>query len=154
MPVTTGNSGKFGNGSGFKHQGSGEAGPPWQIILFIFLGGLGFFTILQFQSFLTRHLHGYRNYDTYIFLSILALGIPAVVYFYRAFRQGWQGALSMLRSLQWWHWLWLIIFVSGLVFRKRSAAEGMEAPVDTAAAFRIGTVGFVGSVLLVKLFLR
>src|SRR5437660_7941593 len=155
MPVTSGgNSGKFGNGSGFKPRGASEAGPPWQIILFVVLGGLGFFTILELQSFVTKHLHSYRSYDTYVFLSLLALGIPGIIYFYRTFRQAWQGTLSMLRSLRWWHWLWMIIFVSGLVFRKRTAAEGMEAPVDTAAAFRIITVGFVGSVLLVKLFMR
>jgi O-antigen ligase len=147
-------SGKFGNGSSPRHLRSGEAGPPWQVVLFVLLGGLGFFTILQFQDFLTKHLHSYRRYDTYVFLALLAIAIPATVYFYRSSSQAWQGAVSMVKSLQWWHWLWLIIFVSGLVFRKRTAAEGMEAPVDTAAAFRIVTVGLVGTVLLVKLFLR
>lgn len=152
--ATVGNSGKFGNGSGPWYQRSGEAGPPWQIVLFLLLGGLGFFTILEFQSFVTKHLHSYRSYDTYIFLSLLVGGAVGSVYFYHTFRQAWQGTVEMVRSLQWWHWLWLIIFVSGLVFRKRTAVEGVEAPVDKAAAFRIVTVGFVGTVLLVKLFMR
>jgi hypothetical protein len=60
----------------------------------------------------------------------------------------------MARNLHWYHWLWFIILISGQVFRKRVASEGMNAPVDSAAAFRIVLVGGVGLVLLCTLFLR
>jgi hypothetical protein len=124
------------------------------MVLFVALGGIGLYLILSFQSFVSRHLHSYSKYDTIIFLTLL-LGLPVGAYFfYRTGAEMWQNWLELWRSLRWYHWMWAIIFISGLVFRKRTAAEGMEAPVDSAALFRIGTVGFVGAVLLVKLFMR
>ena len=97
--ATVSNSGKFGNGSGPWYQRSGETGPPWQIVLFVALGGLGFFTILEFQSFLTKHLHSYHTYDTYIFLTLLVSGVAGAVYFYHTSRQAWQGTVEMVKSL-------------------------------------------------------
>jgi len=142
-------SSKFGNGA---QRASLESGSPWLVVLFITVGSLGFYAILALQSFITKHAHSYRKYDVDIFLALIVAGVVGVFYFYHTFRELWAGSVEMWKSLQWYHWLWLIIFISGLVFRKRTAVEGLEAPVDNAALFRIATVGFVGSYLLVKLF--
>jgi O-antigen ligase len=56
--------------------------------------------------------------------------------------------------LSWWKALWMLLFVSGFVFRARTAAEISEAPVDAWALFRIGLVFIVALVLFVRLCLK
>jgi O-antigen ligase len=48
----------------------------------------------------------------------------------------------------------MLLFVSGFVFRARTAAEISEAPVDAWALFRIGLVFIVALVLFVRLCLK
>jgi O-antigen ligase len=87
------------------------------------------------------------------FLSLLL--IPLFVFILpMALRQA-VGLISALRArLAWWHGLWLLIFLSGLVFRVRTSEAIKEAPVDTFAAYRIALVGIVVFVLGVRLVLR
>ena len=136
------------------HRGVRDGGPLWQVGLFVALAAAGFLVVLQFFAFVDKHTHSHRAYRDYIFVGLMALGLATIPLAYRTFRQGWGGGMDLLRSLKWYHWLWFIIFISGLVFRKRTASEGMEAPVDSAAVFRIGCVGLVGLVLLCQLFLK
>jgi O-Antigen ligase len=140
---------KFVNGS--RHSTSS---PAWHALLFAGLGGLGFLAILALYDAITRHLHSYRSYKDYALVAVIAAAVLGVAYFWKILRQMWAPTIEMIRGLKWYHWLWAVIFISGLVFRKRSAAEGMEAPVDNAAMFRIALVGGVGATLLCQLFLR
>jgi len=61
---------------------------------------------------------------------------------------------ALWRSLAWWHVLWLLLFLSGLVFRGRDTQAIREMPVDAWAAYRILLVGITAAVLLVRLSLR
>ena len=50
--------------------------------------------------------------------ALLALSTPfAFVLFGRALLDGIRKFVRLLRSLKWWHGLWLLLFVSGLTFR-------------------------------------
>lgn len=53
--------------------------------------------------------------------------------------------------MRWWHWLWLLVFISGLVFRIRDIETVQEAPLDAWAAGRMGLMGVVAIVLLSRL---
>jgi len=128
--------------------------PGWQILLFAGAGSIGFLIILAFGNFVYKYTSGHRAYSDLLWVGLMAGGIVGAVYAYRTFAQGYHLGLEFFHGLQWYHWLWAVIFISGLVFRKRTAAEGMTAPVDSAAVFRIALVGAVGAVLLAALFLR
>jgi O-antigen ligase len=58
------------------------------------------------------------------------------------------------RQLSWYHGLWLIIFLSGLVFRIRDA-EGIKLQaLDPWAAYRMSLVGFTALILVTTQALR
>ena len=57
-------------------------------------------------------------------------------------------------SLTWWQVAWLVLFLSGLSFRARTASEISESPVDAFALYRIACVGIVALILFVRLTLR
>jgi O-antigen ligase len=67
-------------------------------------------------------------------------------------------ALAKVRRLatvfRWWHWLWLLVYTSGLVFRVRTTETIYDSPVDFWAGFRIGLMGLVAMVLLGRLATR
>jgi len=54
----------------------------------------------------------------------------------------------------WWQTLWILLFVSGLIFRVRTAADINDSPIDAWALFRIGCVGLAAMVLFVRLSLK
>jgi O-antigen ligase len=56
--------------------------------------------------------------------------------------------------LSWWQTLWMLLFLSGLVFRARTAAEISDDPVDAWALFRIGLIFVVALVLFLRICLR
>jgi O-Antigen ligase len=57
-------------------------------------------------------------------------------------------------SLTWWQTAWLLLFLSGLVFRGRTAAEINNSAIDAWALYRIGCVFLVGAILFVRLTLK
>jgi hypothetical protein len=57
-------------------------------------------------------------------------------------------------TLTWWQVAWLVLFLSGLSFRARTAAEISESPVDAFALYRIACVGIVALILFVRITLR
>ncbi|HEV2176116.1 MAG TPA: O-antigen ligase family protein [Terriglobia bacterium] len=106
------------------------------------------------NHFVLRHRH-YYIHDPNLYLLAACLIAPVVVVFFgAAFLQAAKAGLGVLPKLKWYHALWALIFVSGLILRKRAAGEATSAPVDSAAAFRVGVVTLVGVFLLVRLFLR
>jgi O-antigen ligase len=77
-------------------------------------------------------------------LVILGLAIP------QAMRN-----LAFLRSkLNHWHILWLLSYVSALVFRIREASDSRVEPLDSWTAFRIGPEVIILLVLAVSLVTR
>jgi hypothetical protein len=131
-----------------------NATPGWQVLLFAGAGSIGFLIILALGDFVYKHTRGHPAYSDVIWVGMMLGGMVAAVYFSHILAEGYHLGIEFFRGLRWYHWMWAIIFISGLVFRKRTAAEGMAAPVDSAAVFRIGLVGAVGAVLLAGLFLR
>ncbi len=89
-------------------------------------------------------------------LAILALLIlpPALIATVLALRKGF-ALLNQLRGrMTWWHFLWLVVFLSALVFRIRGAQDIQENPLDAWAAYRIVLEFIAGSVLFMRLALR
>lgn len=62
------------------------------------------------------------------------------------------GAASLIRSFTWWQGLFVLCFVSGIVWRVRELQDINSQPVDGFALFRVGLQGFVGLILLFRLF--
>jgi hypothetical protein len=122
--------------------------------LFAGLGAIGFLIILWLSDLVQKHAKSHESYKELILIGLLAFAAIGIWYFRQLGKQVWPDAKALWHSLRWYHWLWFGIFVSGLIFRKRTAAEGVAAPVDNAALFRIGVVGGIGAVLLCLLFLR
>jgi len=52
---------------------------------------------------------------------------------------------------EWWHLLWLFVFLSGLVFRIRGSEASVDNPLDLWALYRLGLMGAVGLILLMRL---
>ena len=125
----------------------GGGGQLWQMALFL-LTGLGMAFVVFWGM---NKLH---NWGGTIAILALLTGPPLAVYTYVAVRQGVWGELEMVRGLTWWHWMWLISFFSGLVFRLRSATAVYNAPVDSAALYRITLVFLLAMWLLGRLFTR
>jgi O-antigen ligase len=63
-------------------------------------------------------------------------------------------AQNLAAGCRWWHWLWCLVFLSGLVFRDRNIDTLREAPIDFWAGWRIGLMGLVAAVLLSRLASR
>jgi len=71
---------------------------------------------------------------------------------------GFQSAPAKLKSLRtqlrWWHFLWLLVFLSGLVFRIRDVAAIEANVLDFWSLYRIILMGIVAVVLLNRLVFR
>jgi len=65
------------------------------------------------------------------------------------------GKLGVIRSkLRWWHALWLLLYISSLVFRVRHQEETQAEPLDAWALFRIVPEMIVFGWLMVRLYQR
>ncbi len=62
------------------------------------------------------------------------------------------GAASLAHTFTWWQGLFVLCFVSGIVWRVRELQDINSQPVDGFALLRVGLQGFVGLVLLFRLF--
>ena len=119
----------------------------WQLAVFLLLGIGMCWTVL----FVMNHV---QNSAALVGIGGILLGPPLLVFLIVAFRQGLSAEWELVTHLTWWHWLWLFIFASGLVFRVRSATTVYNAPVDTAAVYRIFLVFFCAFWLLFRLLSR
>jgi O-antigen ligase len=59
--------------------------------------------------------------------------------------------VSLKRSFTWWQGLWLLLFLSGLVFRLRDEYDIHQSPLDGWALYRIGLDAVIGLVLVQRL---
>src|SRR5271156_4259554 len=60
-------------------------------------------------------------------------------------------SVSLLASFSWWQGLWLLLFLSGLVFRIRAAQDIDQSPLDIWAAYRVGLMLIIGLILFFRL---
>ena len=58
---------------------------------------------------------------------------------------------ALFKSFTWWQGVWLLMMVSGLVFRVREVQNINAQPLDAWAGFRIGVEGIVGVILISRL---
>jgi O-antigen ligase len=111
----------------------------WGLWAFVLLGILASLVANRFSG------------ATIIFLLLLP---PLFFVLPFALSQGVRNFSALRKHLTWWHALWLLVFLSGLIFRQRDLQDIREAPVDLWAAYRISLVSIVALVLLVRLALR
>jgi uncharacterized membrane protein len=84
---------------------------------------------------------------------LIAAALASVVVVPASLREGLVRFGALRRQLRWWHALWLLTLMSGFVFRIRDQ-QAIEQGVDAAAVYRIGLVGIVAFILMVRLALR
>jgi len=58
---------------------------------------------------------------------------------------------ELVRSFTWWQGLWLLLFLSGLVFRVRDEHDIQQSALDGWAAYRVLLDALVGAVLIKRL---
>lgn len=75
-----------------------------------------------------------------VFLVFLPAAFPAI--------PRWH---NLRAQLEWWHGLWFMIVLSGLVFRIRDTESIQEAPLDFWALYRIGLILLVALLLFAKM---
>jgi len=126
---------------------SGDAGPVWQLTLFLLLGMGMCFVLLSLLSYAGN------NVAFFALMAVLA-GPPLAIYGAVVARQVWAGEWTLVSNLKWWHWLWFVLFASGLVLRQRSATSVYTDPVDSAAVYRMFLVFLAAGWLLGVLFTR
>ncbi len=61
---------------------------------------------------------------------------------------------ALWAEMTWWHWLWLLIFLSSLVFRVREVSTARTDPLDFWAMMRIVPQALVFAVLAIKFAVR
>ena len=87
-------------------------------------------------------------------LAAVILTGGAVAFFFapKASAQALAGIRDL--NLQWWHWIWAMLFCSDFVFRIRDAQSIADDPLDGWALYRVALVGLAGFVLLWRLATR
>ena len=121
------------------------------IVGFVLLGALAMFAISELAHYIALH---HRRHRGEILVGILAGSVPIAVFLTFSLSEAFVAGRKLLKELKWWHLLWAVLFVSFQTFRKRTSSESYSNPVDSAASLRILMVAFVGSTLLLRLFLR
>lgn len=70
-----------------------------------------------------------------------------------ALSQATSALADLLRQLRWWHYGWLLLFLSDLVFRARGAELIERTPVDAWALYRIILVGITALLLVIRVWI-
>lgn len=83
-----------------------------------------------------------------LLLAPLSLVLPF------ALSQGARNFSALRKQLAWWHALWLLVFLSGLIFRRRDVQDIRAEPLDIWAAYRISLVTITALTLFVRLTLK
>ncbi|KAB2834386.1 MAG: O-antigen ligase family protein [Candidatus Dadabacteria bacterium] len=87
-------------------------------------------------------------------LLLVALGLPAALLVLRAFYVSSFRFRVLISQLRWWHMLWLLMLLSGLVFRIRDTETIQQNPIDSWALYRMGLMAVIGAVLVVRLAMK
>ena len=118
---------------------------------FALLGLIAGIVLLSIASFFQKHSHRYAEI---MLISGFFIGPLILFYWWASFRQLFRGSKMLFRNLCWYHYLWALLFISMLTWRKRDISEIRAEPVDSFAAFRLLLVTLVGCILLYRLFMR
>lgn len=110
----------------------------WQLTAFLVMGLLTFYMMAPFRSTV-------RVLLLILVFPVLVFVLPA------AMRSGLRNSAILLRTLSWQHGIWLLLFLSGLVFRLRDSNEINDNPVDAWAMYRLTLEMVVAFVLAVRL---
>jgi hypothetical protein len=121
------------------------------ILTFVGLGIVAGAFLTALSSAFQKHS---QQYWGVLLIATLVIMPPLIIYHWAAFRQGARGLGTLVRNLAWYHWLWLLLFLSMQTWRKRDISEIKAQPVDTFAAVRLILVTIVGCILLYRLFTR
>jgi O-antigen ligase len=78
----------------------------------------------------------------------------ALIAIYFAVTESASQARALWTEMTWWHWLWLLIFLSSLVFRVREVSAARTDPLDFWALMRVVPQALVFAVLAVKFAVR
>lgn len=93
-----------------------------------------------------------NRFDSYVII-LAVFGVPTSLLLLRSAIISIVRLKGVFSKLQWWHYLWLLVFLSGLVFRIRDTDTIQKNPIDLWALYRIALVCFVGYILLIRLAL-
>jgi len=119
---------------------------------FVVLGFIAGVVLSLVASFWNRH--GGHHYRDILLIATFTVAPPLLYYNFAALRQGYRSLVVMLKNLHWYHWLWLLLFISMQTWRKRTLADIKAAPVDSYAAAKGIMVTIAGCYLLYRLFTR
>lgn len=61
---------------------------------------------------------------------------------------------SLRKQMSWWHGLWLLVFISALVFRMRDTRDISASAIDFWALYRVALMGVVGFALTIRLAMK
>lgn len=82
---------------------------------------------------------------------LLLIGAPFSVAMVIMLPACYSKARRLCQHLQWWHYMWALMLLSGLVFRIRDTSVAAEAPLDTWALYRMALIVAIGMVLFYHL---
>jgi len=114
----------------------------WRFPLFVVFGFLAVSGILSSLS--------HTSLASWEVTAIILLAPATLLVLALGAHQAWRGICVLRHDLVWWHGLWLLIFVSSLVFRIRDAADAQSLPIDGYAVLRLLPEAIVGLFLLVR----
>src|SRR5579871_1270909 len=117
-----------------------------------FLQIAGFLTIAAVTAILAFNLALLKGGA--INLLFVIGGLVIMLIFALALPQFKTNATYLRSGLNWWHFLWFLIYVSALVWRVRDMDQFRSTPVDGWAMLRILPEMFLGLYLLLSLALR
>ena len=80
------------------------------------------------------------NYVSYFLIIGLPVGFLAILVMPDCYSK----AKHLCSELRWWHGLWVLMLLSGLVFRIRDTSTLADSPLDAWALFRIGLMTLIG----------
>lgn len=84
----------------------------------------------------------------------LIVGLPAGLLAILVIPDCYSKAKHLIGELHWWHGLWFLMLLSGLVFRIRDTSTLADSPLDPWALFRIGLMTVIGVVLFHQLVIN
>lgn len=92
-----------------------------------------------------------NHYGAWLATAALAISALVLLAVPRALSRALASVARLGRRLVWWHGLWLLLFLSDLVFRIRDLKTVQDAPLDFWAAYRIALIATAAFLLIARL---
>lgn len=86
--------------------------------------------------------------------AMALLGLPMGGLIAAAVPSGVVKLKALVKQLHWWHVLWMLMLLSGLVFRIRETSSTIDNPLDLWALSRVGLMSLIGFTLLYRLVIH